>query len=57
MCVQGRSKKSYGAYTGLKFIELPMRKGEVLGYATDEGEEAWWCNNNENKLTLSKLTL
>lgn len=57
VCVQGRSKNSYGAYTGLKFFELHMRKGKVLDYATEEGEDAWWCNRNENRLALSKFTL
>ena len=57
VCVQGRSKNSYGAYTGLKFIEMHIRQGEVLHIHTDEGDDAWWCNQSENKLKFSKFTL
>ena len=57
VCVQGRSKNGYGAYSGLKFFEIHMRNGEILPHLTDEGEEAWWCNRSEHKLEFSKFTL
>ena len=57
ICVKGRTKNGFGAYTGLKYFKVLMRDGKVLPAHTTEGKDASWCNRRDGKLETQVFSL